>query len=206
MSTNNFTTDYSECWSRFLAGDRWALDTIVREHFNLLYNYGRKFTHDAALVKDCIQDLFLTLWKNRENLGYTSSVRNYLMKSLRRRLERAIPQQTIYNSENIEFLSFNPLEESPVFTAMEAEENQTTLNKKIVEALTTLSKRQQEIIYLRFYLEADATEIAQIMGLNKQSVYNLQQQAIARLREVTDTLFQPNSVAFSALLLFVSMP
>jgi RNA polymerase sigma factor (sigma-70 family) len=51
------------------------------------------------------------------------------------------------------------------------------------QALSGLSKRQQEVIYLRFYVDADIDEIAEIMGLNRQSVYNLLHEGLKKLKK-----------------------
>lgn len=190
-----------DCWSDFLGGDKTALDRIVKANYNLLYNYGRKFTTDADLVKDCIQELFLTLWKNRANIGLTASVRNYLLKAMRRRLQEALVKVGVHYADSLEFLAMQP-SPSPEADRVQ-QEDQAALNQKIVQAFTSLSRRQQEIIYLRFYLEADSMEIAHIMGLNRQSVYNLLKSALDRLKEVSLTLFEQGNT-FTLLLALVA--
>lgn len=190
-----------DCWSDFLGGDKTALDRIVKVNYNLLYNYGRKFTADADLIKDCIQDLFLTLWKNRATIGLTASVRNYLLKAMRRRLQEALVKVGCHYADSLEFLAMQP---SPSPEADQVQqEDQAVLNQKIVQAFASLSRRQQEIIYLRFYLEADTMEIAHIMGLNRQSVYNLLKSALGRLKEVSLTLFEHGNT-FTLLLALVA--
>jgi RNA polymerase sigma factor (sigma-70 family) len=57
------------------------------------------------------------------------------------------------------------------------------LARKMRQALAGLSRRQQEVIYLRFYVEADIEEIAEIMSLNRQSVYNLLHDALKKLKK-----------------------
>jgi len=60
-----------DLWGLFLSGDAHALDVLVKRHYNLLYIYGSKFTYDTCLVKDCIQDLFLDLWRKRMSINHT---------------------------------------------------------------------------------------------------------------------------------------
>jgi len=189
-----------EIWSVFLTGDSAALDCIVKKHYNLLYNYGRKFTQDTDLVKDCIQELFLALWKNRAGTGNTACVKYYLMKSLRRRLARELSKTGNITPESLEFLQLNmQLPQSPEVQKIQ-EERHAELSARVVQAISALSKRQQEIIYLRFYLNANAAEIGLIMNLSRQSVYNLLQLAISRLREISDTVFK-HDIGYLLLLL-----
>jgi RNA polymerase sigma factor (sigma-70 family) len=192
-----------DCWLDFLGGDKIALDRIVKANYNHLYNYGRKFTPDADLVKDCIQELFLALWKNRNSIGPTASVRNYLLKAMRRRLQQALAQAGNRQADSIEFLAIGQYQ-SPE-TDRVLQETRLELNEKIVQAFSSLSRRQQEIIYLRFYLEADTREIAHIMGLNRQSVYNLLKSALDRLKTVSLTLFEQRDTLGVVLLLLAAV-
>ncbi len=65
------------------------------------------------------------------------------------------------------------------------EEELSELAAKMRQVLAGLSKRQQEVIYLRFYMDADIDEIAEIMSLHRQSVYNLLHDALKRLRRLS---------------------
>ena len=187
-----------ELWKQFLPGDHLALDAIVKRHYNLLYQYGCKFTRDAGLVKDCIQDMFLYLWHKKNAINETASVENYLMKALRRRLERALTKSG--STEGIGFLEFKDTTATPDDQLIQ-QEQKTVLADKIKKCILQLSKRQQEIIYLRFYLNASAAEIADIMQLNRQSVYNLLNDALNKLRQNTGVYFNPTQTLSIILLL-----
>lgn len=185
----SFDNTSEDLWKQFLPGDHNALDAIVKKHYNLLYQYGCKFTRDTGLVKDCIQDLFLYLWQKRRFINETASVEHYLMKSLRRRLERAL-SQTATLSNGISYLEFADSEATADNKIIQQEQNNALANK-VKKAIAALSKRQQEIIYLRFYLNASAAEIADIMQLKPQSVYNLLHDALNQLRDIPGLYFKP---------------
>src|SRR5262245_24498141 len=80
--------DDAALWTAFRMGDEKALVSIFDRFTKLLYNYGYKIVREEDVVKDAIQDLFIELWKNRETLGDTTSIKFYLFKSLRRKLIR----------------------------------------------------------------------------------------------------------------------
>lgn len=172
-------------WTGFRNGDRLCLELLVKKHYALLYDYGKKFTGDQELVKDAIQELFLVLWKNRATIGETVSVRNYLFKALRRKIERLLNAKRGTLAVPLEFEHFLPanLESPELLHTLREEDNERSA--LVFRILGTLSRRQQEIIYLRFYLEADHDEIARIMGLSRQAVYNLLHLSIARLRRLS---------------------
>ena len=185
MSSVNLLDEDLFLWNEFRNGNADAFGELMRAHYQDLFNYGTRFTRDEELVKDCIQDLFLALWTHRLTISETSFVKYYLLKSLRHNLARAIGRSRNYNHpgeghfENL-FNGSPPIENDLI-----REEHLAELAKKMRKVLAGLTRRQQEVIYLRFYMDADTEEIADIMNLNKQSVYNLLHDAFRKLRKVT---------------------
>jgi RNA polymerase sigma factor (sigma-70 family) len=193
------TTNTELLWTRFREGHIPAFETIMQRYYQDLYNYGSRFSRDPEMVKDVIQDLFLSLWKNREGLNDTGSVKYYLLKSLRRRLGREInrAKHTTQLPELYFDAGFNLV--LPVDHNVVLQEKLTELSFKVRSVLEKLSKRQQEIIYLRFYMEADIDDIAMIMELNRQSVYNLLHDALRRFKSLTSLDYF--TISFSLLLM-----
>jgi len=196
-------TNSEDCWNNFLRGDANALDILVKRHYNLLYQYGCRFTTDTGLVKDCIQDLFLFLWHKRASVRETPSVQNYLLKALRRRLQRALSRTGVSIMPGSGFIEFMAAYEPAPEAGIIAREQSAELVNTIRKGIAALSKRQQEIIHLRFYLNADAAQIADIMDLSRQSVYNLLHDAIRELRAISELHFK-TPISFPTLLLLLA--
>jgi len=62
----------------------------------------------------------------------------------------------------------------------EIEEEQ---NEHVRQALLRLSERQREVVFLKFYGGLSNEEISQVLGVNRQSVYNYIYRAITILQE-----------------------
>jgi RNA polymerase sigma factor (sigma-70 family) len=185
MSAVNLLGEDLFLWNEFRSGNADAFGALIRVHYPDLFHYGTRFTRDAELVKDCLQDLFLELWINRETISETSFVKYYLLKALRRKLTRKIGRSRYTGSwEELHFESILNGTHS-VETSIIREEALAELAKKMRHALTGLSKRQQEVIYLRYYLDADIDEVAEIMSVNRQSVYNLLHDALKKLKKLS---------------------
>ena len=45
---------------------------------------------DKSLIKDCIHDVFLTVWNSRNRLGNTDNIKLYLFKCLSNRIYREV--------------------------------------------------------------------------------------------------------------------
>lgn len=179
-STNND----SQLWQQLKNGSELALGKLIKKYFNLLQNYGYKFVRNEDFVKDCVQEVFVEIWSRRQNISQPDSVRAYLLSSVRKRILRESVRQKIngedeiINIENdLKFAEF-----SPELVMIEQENTQETI-QKVAILLNSLPKRQREVIYLRFYQNLERDEIAQIMGVNAQSVSNLLQAAFKTIRE-----------------------
>jgi RNA polymerase sigma factor (sigma-70 family) len=169
-------------WDGIKAGDRSAFAQIYDQHLKALYNFANKICQDSLLIEDAIHDLFVDLWKYRENLSSTISVRAYLYASLRRRIVKLDNQNSNilrydHKWEELNMVSFS--QESEI-TEKETKDEQI---KKLKAHLNNLSPRQYEAIILRFYDELSYEEIALIMEVNEQSVRNLIQRGLSHLRQ-----------------------
>ena len=168
-------------WQQFLQGDKKSFEQLMKLHYTALFNYGSKFTADAELVKDCIQELFLGLWDRRLRLSTHVNPRAYLIASLRRLLHRKIQSES-------RFLTYQgTIDLSDIFE-LSVEQKQINneslqlLAKAIAAAIATLPKRQKEVVYLKFFQNLSRYEIAKVMGNNPQTVSNLLQLALKKLR------------------------
>lgn len=153
---------------------------LAGEHYPSLYNYGLRLTTDSELIWDSIQDLFLELWNNRESVGNAVFVKTYLLKALRYKLLKTRGQQHpvhLDESESYKMPFTASVEEEIIDDERHA--GQTKLLHQLVAGLT---KRQQEVLYLRFYQNLDNHEIGQILGIERQSVANLLHRTVKELR------------------------
>ena len=176
-------SDVNKLWRRFLDGDTLAFDRLMSTHFRSLFQYGSKFSRDKEFVKDCIQDLFLTLWEKRENLNGDAEVKPYMMASLRRIMHRSVSSKVWVGGESLEeadgsFEIVFSVEQSYI-------ENESTLlrTEQLRQLLDELPKRQKEVIYLKFFQEMDRSQISEIMDVTPQTVSNLLQIAIKELKK-----------------------
>ena len=181
---NNDTQLEALLLQRLQQNDEQALAAIMRKYYTALYNYGARFTNDDALVKDCIQEVFISLWQRRENAAGILSPRYYLLRAVKNKVLKSLHKHTI-NAGSIEsesaydFLQEFSVEKLIIDKQM-SEEQATILRKTMAQ----LSKRQHELIYLKFYQHLDHAQIAGLMNLNRQSVYNLLHETIQKLRSL----------------------
>ena len=174
----------AQYWSAFKQGDEEAFTAIYKYFFPLLFNYGCQFATDRDLIKDCVQDLFIELRKQRNGLSDINfSLKHYLFKSLRRKIFR-------HQSKYSRFIRSSLYHESSFDVALSHETK--LINGQIEEkrryrlqmALDQLTPKQKELILLRFYEDLSYREIASIMNFSRVEYMRiLMHRTIKKLRK-----------------------
>ena len=169
-------------WNDFIKGNEDAFRLIYNTHVQSLFKYGCNFTHDEALIKDCIHDVFIDLLKYRSSLSETNNIKLYLFKSLKRKIFKSLSKMgnfgTTIESENLPFNYTISVEDE--YVDNESEQNRY---KQLDKAMSTLSPRQKEAIYLKFVSDLSYEELSKVMQLNYQSARNLVFRGLEKLRE-----------------------
>jgi RNA polymerase sigma factor (sigma-70 family) len=181
MDTNPLHTDQLEqWWIRALEGDTHAFKEIHRELFKGLYHYALKLLQDGELANDAVQELFVRLWVRRGSIGPMRKVKPYFFTALRRQVLNQL-RNTQVRALKISGLPAPDIDFSPEEIVVRNEEYET-LQSRIAVLLNELPKRQKEVIYLHYFEEMDYAQIAEVMGIHYQSVLNLTQKAMQKLR------------------------
>ena len=181
--------DEAEAWLAMRSGDTRALIFFYTRYFNKLYDYGTRITYNKSLAEDCIQDLFTEFWCKREGLSEVKYIKQYLFKSLRRKIIYKLSRDAKISSGNGDLISFE-LELSHKTHYLNQQINAET-RKKVMELVKTLSPKQREAIFLIFYEELSYEQTALVMELKIKTVYNLVHLAISKLREKKEHLSMP---------------
>ena len=170
----------------FLKGDKEAYSWIYQNNIQALYRYGLRFTGNTELIKDCVQEVFTTLYKNRKHLPVPENVKVYLFVSLKNNLIRMMQREAIYKDdpESVPFSLEPTVEEQYI-----EQETQDIQQARLKEILSLLTPRQQEIIYYRYIQELSMDEICSIMNLNYQSAQNLIQRSLKKIRDTHGNSF-----------------
>jgi RNA polymerase sigma factor (sigma-70 family) len=170
-------------WYSIIEGDREAFLIVYHKHYRALFCYGFSLSADRELTKDCVQELFLDIWNTRSTLNKdVENIQSYLFTWLRRKISRKqsriakdkIYQHSVEGNESKEFCY-----EELLIAFQQTEENK----EQLIRALETLTKKQLEIIRLKFFDNLSYAEISAKTSLTTRSVYNIIHLAVTRLRE-----------------------
>ena len=190
QTRDKIATDYTKSsdealWNAFKGGDEAAFIQLYQQYTNILFNYGCQFTPDKELVKDCLQDFFIYLRKNRDGLGNTAFVKMYLLKAFRRRVIDYLSRYKKESERNEAFLFLQfPMELSSetIYINQQIEDEQLA---KLNQALKTLNSKEREAIYYFYYEGLSYEQIAEIFNFSHvSSARRLVYRGLSQLRKL----------------------
>lgn len=166
-------------FQHIINGDTEAYSGLYREYYKKFYNYGRKFTDNTSLIEDSIQEVFLDLWTRRDKLSHVESPNYYLYSSFRYTLLKKIKQhgKVVFDDAESDEHAFSA--ENIIIDKELNEEKRAKLN----EAIKTLTGRQLEAVFLRFYEGLSYPEVASMLNISVKATYKIVARSISALKE-----------------------
>ncbi|MDR1951851.1 MAG: RNA polymerase sigma-70 factor [Bacteroidales bacterium] len=144
-----------------------VFETVFRTFYKPLYLYSLSITGNTANAEDIVQDLFYTLWKDRENINILYSLKSYLYKAVRNRsLQFIEKRKTHEHNKNqiaagiIERTDLNPQ------SLLEYKE----LDECLQNCMKKLPQRRLHIFQLHRFDGKKYAEIADSLGLSIKTV------------------------------------
>lgn len=173
-------TSDEQLWSDFISGNDEAYRVIYDTHVHTLLKFGSHFTKNEELIFDGIHDVFIDLYRYRNNLKPTNNIKLYLFVSLKRKLFKMLSKEAKFVPLNAESPSF-------FYSLSTSEDRDDEIKSEqfrlLEKAMLELSNRQREAIYLRFVSGLSYEELGEVLHMNYQSARNLIFRGIEKLRE-----------------------
>ena len=156
-------------------------DALVAQLFEdegaALVRLARLFTDDRNAAEDLVQEAFIRLHKSASRIRSQDKAASYL---------RSIVINLARDHNRRGMMSFRHQEAIPIGTAPDAPEDRLLLDEEqmlLLDEVRELSPRQRDCIFLRFYLELSAQEIADVLSISPNSVKTHCRRGLASLRE-----------------------
>ncbi|MFH6985720.1 RNA polymerase sigma factor [Marinoscillum luteum] len=169
----------SELVTRLRGGDEYAYSKLYEKYASKIYNISRKMglLHEDA--EGVVQDVFMKIWRNRENLDSSLSFNAYIISIVRsivfkqsRKRARFLAFQhyaiTYWPGES------NETEEYVIFSDLDE------LSSKAIDELPT---KQKQVFMMKNFEHLTNEEIAERLKLSTRTVENQIYRATKSLRE-----------------------
>ena len=172
------------------------IETIYNKYIDQLYAYGIHMGFDKVIIMDAIHDVFCYLCINNAEQNEVTTIKNYLFSALRNKL-----LNYKRDNKNLLYVESFPDDDSYFFNIkitieddLINSEEQEKIRNSINNILKSLTPRQREIVYLKYFKEYSYEEISEIMSIDINSCHKLMHKAMAVLRKnfgnVTKILIQ----------------
>lgn len=171
-------------WSGLKAGDKDAFLALYKEFYLELFNFGLRLTGDRELTRDCITQSLLRLWDKRHALPVVRNLPGYLLTCLRHEIYAVIRSERQRLQHTDAMRRFYAAEESSYETQLIAIQETDELKARLGQALAGLTKREKELLRMRFFEDMDYEQIAAHCHITKRTAYNIIHGALKHLREM----------------------
>ena len=170
-------------WTSSFNDDTVAFGLIHKNLYPGLFSYASKLLGDGELADDAVQDLFVKIWNKRVGIGQLQNVKAYFFTALRRQVLNQLRDLKLRQLK-ISMIAQPDLEFSQEEVLVRKEEDQQVV-QKVVELLNNLPTRQKEVVYLFFFESMSISQISEVLEINYQSVMNLKQRALLKMRAIS---------------------
>ncbi len=174
-------------------GDEEAFGHLFRQKKDRLYSFLMRFSESPEIVEDIIQDIFLKLWLNREQLNAIDNLDAYLLTLSKNQLINIIRRRA-RESDILASLArdnyWNDTNQAPENLALHE------TREKLAATVDKLPHQQKVAFYLSRQGNLKHEEIASLMQISKNTVRNHIIQAMRTLKKSLTSLLVSVAILF----------
>jgi RNA polymerase sigma-70 factor (ECF subfamily) len=178
--------------SQLKRGSSKAFDSIYRMYAKRLYAYCLQFTKSPEDSEEIVQDVFVKLWTNREQIKQEDTLRSLLFIMTKHHIINAF-RSRINQPAYEEYISCKETES--VNDAGQQMEYQDFV-VRFKKAIQTLPATQKKVIILSKIKELSNKEIAEKLALSEQTVKNSLSVGLKDLKAAIGKLHFPYILIF----------
>ncbi|MCM1484347.1 MAG: RNA polymerase sigma-70 factor [Muribaculaceae bacterium] len=178
---------------RLRKADRRAFDAIYSLYAPHLLRFCLHHLDSPQDAEEVVQDVFVDLWRSREVIRATDSLRPLLFTSARFRILNRYRARV--DAELLE--EYRRATQGATARSAEFELEYRDLRLRVIKALRHLPHNQRRVIVLSRFRYMSNSEIATHLGLSLQTVKNTLSLALKNLRNLLDSHILTGALIFS---------
>lgn len=159
--------------------DPHAFQTLFNLYWKDLYKTAYNRLRSQSEAEDLVQDIFADIWERRYSLEITTSLNNYLQRSLKFRIIRMLSRANLHKKALGHLLYQMTEMETTILDVLTTSDVERTLS----QAIHSFPDNMKNIFLLRSE-DYSIKEIAEALGLAEQTVKNNVTESLRRLKLV----------------------
>jgi len=173
-----YSTEEQDLFLRVKSGDKIAYRALYDRYYKYLVVTANNILGDAEMARDLSQDVFLELWRRREDIEVQSSLKFYLRRSVVNKTLNHI------KSRRLDFTEPERMPETPSnFLDAQTQLEVSDLEQVIHQAIAALPERCRVIFTLCRLENMPHKEIAEQLNISTKTIENQMTRALSSLRE-----------------------
>jgi RNA polymerase sigma-19 factor, ECF subfamily len=162
---------------RLKSGDQAAFDAIFRAHYAHLVGFAQGMLRDRATAEDVAQEVMLELWRRREDLVISESLRAYLLRATRNRSLNQLRHANVERRAEPRLVGEESVNATGASQLVASE-----LKTALAEAVAELPPACREVFQLSRGQGLRYAEIASTLGISVKTVESQMGKALRHLR------------------------
>ncbi len=185
--------DQFEIITRAQQDEPAAWEEIIQEHQQAVFRLAYLILGDSAEAEDMAQETFLRAWHSVARFDPTRPLRPWLLRivvNLSRNRRRAAGRYWAALKRSAQKMPADDL-------LLEGTLDQQLQAQNLWQAIRSLKKRDQQVIYLRHFMQLPVAETAQALSVAPGTVKSRLKRALARLQSLIETEYPDLQETFS---------
>jgi RNA polymerase sigma-70 factor (ECF subfamily) len=151
---------------RIRQGDEKEFESLFRSSYITLVRYAKTILKDHDEAEDVVQDLFSTIWSDREKISIESSLKGYLFRAVHNKCLHRIQHNMVIERHNKEVSVIRTESNDNPAEIL----NHKELQIRISGILKRLPERCSTIFYMNRFEGLKYAEIAGILSVSVKTV------------------------------------
>jgi RNA polymerase sigma-70 factor, ECF subfamily len=173
------TTSDEALIERIAAGDKLAMQVLFARHQVRVYRFVLRLVRDQSVAEELIGEVFLDVWRQAGRFEARSTASTWLLAIARYKALSALRRRTDQELDDEKAATIEDPGDNPEVSVLKKNKGEV-----LRQCLTALTPEHREIIDLVYYHEKSVEEVAQIVGINENTVKTRMFYARKRLSEL----------------------
>ncbi len=176
LNKNTYQLEY-QLLARLKEGCHQSYSILFSTYYKNLVLFAGTIIQDKNICEDIVQNIFLKLWNDRSELVIETSLKSYLLRSVRNSCLDHLRHKKIVNDYATKlFSTFDDFDSAEDYVFY------SDLHQHLDEAISKLPEKQREAFVMSRFKEMKYKEIAEKLNISERAVEDRISKALAQLR------------------------
>lgn len=168
----------------FRGGDVVAFEKVWNEYYGKLYMHALNFIDDPDLAQEAVVKAFIRLWKVRPGMESALHIKHFLYRAVKHAAFDVLKSAKRRSARLMSVPDYNELADRAVDESAAADHNiiRAELRAKLFKEINALPEKCREAFQLHFLKNVPVKDIADQLGIGKQTVRDRVNEALRKLR------------------------